>query len=175
MLRFLYGLICLICLIIVVGAIAAWVYSDGLAGLGKTYTHNLNRYQLEGNLAQGKFTGKVTAGYKDDQGVFHAVNELAASSQPAAASQPVDLMPRWTVGPAKFNCAEVGTAEHPGKMYFLQAPYYLIAAVFALPLLIWVGLPRKRKPYLCRACQANLRGSPAHCRACGQAFVVAQY
>src|SRR4051794_24085409 len=155
MIRFLYGCLCLICLIVLGASLAGWVYSDRVSRAGATDENATSRtfyargYQIEGRHAHGVATLIATPGESG------ATGAAAPATQPTAPESP-----RWQVGPASFDAAD----STGGKTYFAQSPYWLIAAVATLPLIVWLGLPKKRNPHLCRACHGTLRGSLAQCR-----------
>jgi hypothetical protein len=164
MLRFLYGLICLVCLVIVAGSLAGWACSDRIetaAPVGKTYA--TRHHQFEGRHARGQATLVVTPGERHDDGTFVPVPDATAATQPAAQS--------WSFQQAAFSA----TPTSGGRLYYFTAPYWLIAAAFSVPLLIWMALPKRHNPRACRNCKGDLKGSPATCKHCGQTFTVAQY
>jgi hypothetical protein len=167
MIRFLYGCLCLVCLMILGASLAGWVYSDRVSGAAAGDTDAASRtfhargYQIAGRHAHGVATLIATP---EQTG---GVTTSAPTTQPAAPASP-----RWQLGPAAFD---VATDSAGGKTYFAQSPYWLIAGAVTLPLIVWLGLPKKRNPHLCRACHGTLRGSLAQCRKCGETFTVAQY
>jgi hypothetical protein len=171
MIRFLYGLLCLICLVVLSAALFGWVRSDRVGGVDTTdaaaasCTFHARGYQIDGRHAHG-----VAALLATPEQTAAAWNASAPATQPAIPAIPAS--PRWQVGPAAFD---VATDTTGGKVFFAQSPYWLIAAVATLPLIVWLGLPKKRNPQLCRACHGTLRGSLAQCRKCGETFTVAQY
>src|SRR3954469_8874676 len=183
MIRFLYGSFCLLCLLILAGALTGWVYSDRAASAGTSdaaaeRTFTAGRYQLVGRHAHGIATLIGTPASTQPASAQPATTQPVAESSSAVvapATQPAlatDVAsPRWQFGPAKFDAADGAD----GKTFYAQAPYWAVASVAALPLLLWLGLPKKRNPPLSKSCHSNLRGSPAQCRKCGSTFTVAQY
>src|SRR4051812_41504600 len=129
MIRFLYGCVCLVSLLILGASLTGWVYSDRVpAGADATFashTCHLRNYAVEGRHAHGLAT--LLAGPD--------VGDNAPIAMPT--TQPIDQMPtRWQLGPAKFTLADTAA----GRVYYAQAPYWLLAAVAALPLLLWLAL-----------------------------------
>src|SRR4051794_36404421 len=118
MIRFLYGCLCLICLIVLGASLAGWVFSDPVPSAGISDENAASRtvyargYQIEGRHAHGVATLIAMPGQAG------AAGAAAPATQPAAPASP-----RWQVGPASFDVAD----SAGGKTYFAQSPYWLIA------------------------------------------------
>src|SRR3954462_421102 len=98
MIRFLYGCLCLICLLVLSASLFGWVRSDrASAGAATTdadatsRTFHARGYQIEGRHARGVAT-------------LIAAPEQSNVTTAAPATQPaVPASPRWQVGPAAFD------------------------------------------------------------------------
>ena len=83
--------------------------------------------------------------------------------------------PSWLgVGAGAFN---TGTASNPNsRIRFLLIPYWLVVALTAAPVTVWVLGQRKRRRRcaggLCLRCGYDLRATPDRCPECGNATPV---